>query len=283
MEQEQILEVRNADQPPVESASVPTQNVETPQPVDLGSVDPITEPSAVVEAPKEDQNRYEYWQSQADKAKGELTALREEVEFYRNNPVAQQPQQMQQPQPSNGQSQGYPEQGFQEPSLKEPIRPDRPVNYNELDAYNDAESESFKYRLANERYRDERMEYLETKDQVREQQMQAQYQQEMQMQRDSMMRQQAQSHATNSYGWEQNKANEFVEWASNPKNLTLDNLAKLFELNKNPNPVVQQKTQQMQNQAERLSIPRPVAVVNGKSEQPKDQAQMFSDALLGRN
>ena len=79
MEQEQILEVRNADQPPVESASVTTQNVEPPKTINLESLDPITEPSEKVEAPKEDQNRYEYWQSQADKAKGELSALREEV------------------------------------------------------------------------------------------------------------------------------------------------------------------------------------------------------------
>ena len=281
MEQEQILEVRNADQPPVESASVTTQNVEPPKTINLESLDPITEPSEKVEAPKEDQNRYEYWQSQADKAKGELSALREEVEYYRNNPA---PQQAQQPQPSNGQPQGYPDnQGFQEPLLKEPIRPDRPVNYNELDAYNDAESESFKYRLANERYRDERVEYLENKDLLREEQMQAEYQRNMQMQRESMMQQQAQSHAVNNYGWDNNKANEFVQWASNPTNLTVDNLAKLFELRQNPNPVVQQRTQQMQNQAQVLNVPKPATVVNGKTEQPRNDQQVFSDLLLGRN
>ena len=279
--QEQILEVRNADQPPVDSPNVPVEPIENQAPqvhnLETMATEPITEPSEQVTAPKEDQQRFEYWQSQADKAKGELSALREELNYYRNN-ITQQPQNPS----SNGQPQAYPEQGLQEPSLKEPIRPERPVNYNEIDAYNDSSSESFKYRLANERYRDEKMEYLEKKDQARESEMQARYDAQMREQQEAMMRQQATSHATNAYGWDTNKANQFVEWASNPQNLTLDNLAKLFELKQNPNPVVQQKTQQMQNQAERLSIPKPVAVVNGKSEQPRSEEQLFSDALLGR-
>jgi hypothetical protein len=126
------------------------------------------------------------------------------------------------------------------------------------------------------------MDFLTKKDQAREQEMQAQYQAQMQQQQTQMVQQQAMSHAVNNFGWEQNKAMEFVRWSQNPENLTLDNLAKLFELRTNPNPVVKQRTEEMQNQANRLSVPKTAVVQTGQAEQPKSDEQMFSDALLGR-
>ena len=277
METEQILEVRNADQPPVENTGLAVEQPSIPNgevQQDFVAQEPIAETNEQVSSSKEDQTRFEYWQSQADKAKSELNALRQEVDYYRT--------QEQNTRLSNGQPQAYPEQGLQEPSLKEPSEPERPVSYNEIDAYSDPDSESFRYRLARDKYRDDYMSFLKDKDNMREQQMQEAYQMEMQAQRDNMMRTQAQSHAINAYGWETNKANEFVQWASNPDNLTLDNLAKLFELRSNPNPVVQQRTQEMQNQAERLSVPKTAVVQSGTAEQPRTDEQLFSDALLGR-
>jgi len=277
METEQILEVRNADQPPVENAGLAVEQPVIQQdavPQNTVAQEPIAETNEQVTSSKDDQTRFEYWQSQADKAKSELNVLRQEVDYYRTNE--------QNTGLSNGQAQAYPEQGLQEPSLKEPTEPERPVSYNEIDAYSDPDSESFRHRLARDKYRDDYMSFLKDKDQHREQQMQEAYEVEMQSQRDTMMRTQAQSHAVNSYGWEANKANDFVQWASNPDNLTLDNLAKLFELRSNPNPVVQQRTQQMQNQAERLSVPKTAVVQSGTAEQPRTDEQLFSDALLGR-
>ena len=136
--------------------------------------------------------------------------------------------------------------------------------------------------MAKEEYRDNYLGYLQQKDQVREQEMQAQYQAQMQQQQTHMMQTQAHSHAVNSYGWDVNKANDFVQWAQNPDNLTMDNLAKLFELRTSTDPVVQQRTQEMQNQAERLAVPKTAAVQTGKAEQPRSDEQLFSDALLGR-
>tara|TARA_R100000700_G_scaffold41254_1_gene60940 strand:+ start:5252 stop:6088 length:837 start_codon:yes stop_codon:yes gene_type:complete len=277
---ENIIEVSNADSPQVEEA---TYQVEQPQiPTDEVPVENITDAvgnTVTQEVPREtsskdDPNRFEYWQSQADKAKSELNALRQEVELYRH--------QGQNTGLSNGQPEAYPQEGLQEDSLKEPSAPERPVSYNEIDAYSDPDSDSFKYRLARDKYRDDYMGYLKEKDEVRENQLQEQYRYEMAMQQDNMMRTQAQSHAVNSYGWDSNKANDFVTWASNPDNLTLDNLAKLFELRSNPDPVVQQRTEQMQNQAQRLAVPKPAAVQSGKAEQPRSDEQLFSDALLGR-
>tara|TARA_R110002050_G_scaffold176293_2_gene309180 strand:- start:1695 stop:2588 length:894 start_codon:yes stop_codon:yes gene_type:complete len=293
------LEVRDA-------GSAPTQDVEMFQgeianeipsgdiPQDAPSTPtqeaaPITETTENGVESTDDSKRYEYWQSQADKAKSELSGLREELDYYRNslspveNMLKQNPEVLDslEAKLSNGNPNGYP-QGFQEASLKEPAQPDRPVNYNEVDAFNDPDSESFKHRMAKEQYRDEYLDYLKNVDRNRTMQMEQQYQQQMAQQQQTAMRQQAHSHAVNTYGWEANKANDFIEWASAPDNLSLDNLAKLFELRSNTNPVVQQKTQEMQNQAERLAVPKSAVVQTGKAEQPRNEEQLFSDALLGK-
>ena len=291
---ENILEVRNADQPQVEQAglateqpTIPTEEVPVENPT--GAEQSITEQPKTESSSKDDSTRFEYWQSQADKAKGELNTIRQELDYYKNSlaPVEQMirnnPQVLDQLEqaPSKGQPQAYPN-GLQETSLKEPSAPERPHSYNEVDAYNDPESDSFKYRLAKEQYRDNYLEFLQKKDQVREQEMQQAYQQQMQQQQTQMVQRQAMSHAVNNFGWDQQKAAEFVSWSQSPDNLTLDNLAKLFELRTNTNPVVQQRTQEMQKQAERLSVPKTAAVQTGKAEEPRDEQQKFNDAFFGR-
>jgi hypothetical protein len=272
----------------IPSGDIPTTDVDPVSGQEAAA--PINETTENGVDPKEDTNRYEYWQSQADKAKSELSGLREELDYYRNSMAPVEQMLRQNPEVldsleaklSNGQLAGQPSIGVQQTSLKEPTEPEKPVNYNEVDAYNDPESKSFQYRVAKENYRDEYLSYLKNVDAQRQAEMQAQYEQQVAVQQQQAMEQQAYSHAINNYGWDNAKANEFIKWASAPDNLSMDNLAKLFELRTNANPVVQQKTQEMQNQAQRLSVPKDPSVITGKSEQPRTEEQSFSDALLGR-
>ena len=268
--------------------NVPTSDIDPVSGQEVAA--PINETTENGVNPKEDTNRYEYWQSQADKAKSELSNLREELDYYRNGlqPVEQMIRQNPEvlssleTKLSNGLSAGQTQMGVQQTSLKEPTAPEKPVNYNEVDAYNDPESKSFQYRVAKESYRDDYLDYLKNVDAQRQTEMNAAYERQMVQQQEEAMKQQAYSHAVNNYGWDNNKAGEFIQWASAPENLSMDNLAKLFELRTNANPVVQQKTQEMQNQAQRLSVPKDPSVITGKSEQPRTEEQAFSDALLGR-
>tara|TARA_R110002020_G_scaffold40918_3_gene120806 strand:+ start:695 stop:1573 length:879 start_codon:yes stop_codon:yes gene_type:complete len=291
---ENIIEMRDADRPPAENAGLATeqplmQTEEVPTENTVGVNETVTQEATQESSSRDDSTRFEYWQSQADKAKGELGTIRKELDYYKNSlaPVEQMirnnPDVLDRLEhsPSNGQSQAYPN-GLQKNSLQEPSAPERPHSYNEVDAYNDPESDSFKFRLAKEEYRDNYLGYLKDKDQVRERELQAQYQAQMQQQQTHMMQTQAHSHAVNAYGYDVNKANEFVQWAQNPDNLTMDNLAKLFELRTNANPVVQQRTQEMQNQAERLAVPKTAAVQTGKAEQPRSEEQLFNDAFFGK-
>jgi|TARA_R110000824_G_scaffold114532_7_gene265129 hypothetical protein len=276
----------SAEAPQVESVPNVDLNPVTGQEV----AEPISQTTENGVDQKGDTDRYEYWQSQADKAKSELSGLREELDYYKSGlqpveqMIRQNPEVLQslETKLSNGQPVEQTQMGVQQSSLKEPIEPEKPVNYNEVDAYNDPESKSFQYRMSKENYRDDYLGYLKDVDVQRESNMQAAYQKQNAIQQEQSMKQQAYSHAVNSYGWDNQKAGQFIQWASAPDNLSMDNLAKLFELRTNANPVVQQKTQEMQNQAQRLSVPRDPSVITGKSEQPRSEEQSFSDALLGR-
>ena len=225
---------------------------------------------------KEDSSRFEYWQSQADKVTSELSNAQQELEYYRG--LAQQ----QQPTVSNGQPNGQPQQnmGVQQDSLQAPVKPTKPVNYNEVDAYNDPESTSFKFRLEKERYQDDYMGFLEQKDEVRESQMRAQYEQAYAQQQTNLVKNSAMSHAMGGYGFDQTKAGDFVNWASNPNNVTVDHLIKLYMMKDAPDARVEQKRQEMKKSQEVLAIPRSAAVESGTSEAPRNDEDLFNDGLL---
>ena len=280
-------EVENASIP-LEDAEMPAGDAMKPESFDVDVTQPMFSEAPVegqqaesTQSPeeqpaKEDSSRFEYWQSQADKVKSELSNAQQERDYYRN--LAQQ----QQSTVSNGQPNGQPQQqaGVQEDSLKQPVKPEKPVSYSEVDAYNDPESTSFKYRLEKERYQDDYMGYLEDKDENREKQMRAQYEYAYAQQQTAMVQNNAMSHAMNGYGLDQTKASDFVNWASNPNNVTVDHLLKLYMMKDAPDARVEQKKQDMRKSQEVLSMPRSAAVETGTSESPLSDEDMFNQGLL---
>ena len=219
---------------------------------------------------KDDPSRFEYWQSQADKVKGELSQTQKERAYYRE-------QAMQQQQPPNGQPNG---QQVQKNSLQPPVKPEKPVNYNEVDAYNDPESVSFKYRLDKERFNDEYIGYMEKREENREREYAERYQKAMIEQETTNLRNNAYSHAVNSYGWSPDQARGFVDWASNPNNVTIDHLAKLYQMKDAPNAQVQQRKDAIIKEREIVSMPRTASVETGKSEPPMSDEDIFNAGLM---
>ena len=219
---------------------------------------------------KDDPSRFEYWQSQADKVKGELSQTQKELAYYRE-------QAMQQQQPPNGQPNG---QQVQKNSLQPPVKPEKPVNYNEVDAYNDPESVSFKYRLDKERFNDEYIGYMEKREENREREYAERYQKAMIEQETTNLRNNAYSHAVNSYGWSPDQARGFVDWASNPNNVTIDHLAKLYQMKDAPNAQVQQRKDAIIKEREIVSMPRTASVETGKSEPPMSDEDIFNAGLM---
>ena len=220
---------------------------------------------------KADPSRFEYWQSQADKVKGELSATQQELAYYR-----EQAMQGAQQSPSNGQ----PVEQAQETSLKSPVKPEKPVNYNEVDAYNDPESASFKFRLQKEQYQDDYISFIEEREQTRETEYARKYQQAMLEQEANSLRNNAYNHAVSNYGWDQSRANDFVQWASNPANVTVDHLAKLFQMKDAPNAQIQQRKDQVVREREIAAMPRTAAVETGKTEPPMTDEDVFNAGLM---
>ena len=255
-----------ADTLPLEPSITQAPMGETPQEVQTEQGSPVAEQDV---SGKEDPNRMAYWQSQADKAKNEAQNMAAELELYKKavNSMQQAPVSNEtQPQP-------------QDDSLKEPTPPERPMNYSEVDAYNDPESDSFRYRMAKEQYQDQRYDYLKNLEYARV----AQQEQVMAKQQEKAMLSDAYNSVKSSYGWDDMKAADFIGWATNPNNVTLDILAKLFDLQNAPKPEqvqAQQKKQEYVQQQQALSVPTTTVVETGTSQPVADAQDLFNAALL---
>lgn len=237
--------------------------------------------NAVPKQEKQDTDRYEYWQSKHDKTQGELNRISQEFEQYKNmmgpvaNAIQQNPQILQnleQQSPSN-------EPPAQQNSLQAPNRPEKPHSYNEVDAYNDPDSDSFKYRLSVDKYRDDMLDYYGKVDQYRQEQQAMAYE----VQREQQAQNQAVSYATQTLGWDANKANDAINWLQNPSNVTFETLFKVYEMNHAPSREQmqsQQKVAEYQQREERMKVPQSTAVTSGTSQAPMNDEQLFNQSML---
>ena len=253
-----------APEPTITQTPLMSESSEQPQTEQGSEVAEVQEVSA-----KEDPNRMAYWQSQADKAKNDAQSMAQELELYKRAV-----NQMQQAPVSNG-TQPQP----QADPLKEPTAPERPLTYSEVDAYNDPESDSFKYRIEKEQYQDARYDYLKQVEYARV----AQQQQMVAQQQEANMQNQAYNQVKQSYGWDDMKAANFIGWATNPNNVTLDILAKLFDIQSAPTPEqvnAQQKKQEYAQTQQALSVPRTPSVETGVSQPVANEQDLFNAALL---
>jgi len=235
------------------------------------------QPASVEESPaKEDPQRMAYWQSKADTAMNEVETLRREMEQLKTDSFRNE--QRNEQSFSSGYETGSPE-GNLPNSLKEPTPPQRPANYNEVDAYNDPDSEAFKYRMAKEQYQDDMITHLQKADAQRNEIFQAQM---MRQEQQAVVRQ-AYDHVRNSYGWDNDKATKFVSWARDPNNVDMDILAKVYEASHAPNPEqvrISDKAEQMRAQQERLRVPRTTTVESGESPPKLSEGDVFNAGLL---
>jgi hypothetical protein len=252
-----------------------TTEVEQPAPVEYQQqAEPAPLDNLSHETPaKEDPRRFEYWQSQADRMKGENQVLQQEIHGIKEYLAAREQQS-----PSNAEPQGSPvPTGNPETGLQAPVQPTKPSNYNEVDAFNDPNSASFQYRNQMDSYRDDVTTYVLQREQVREQERMKQ----MRIQQDQQVNQQAFNHVTTNNGWDANTANDFVQWARDPRNVSIDHLSKLYEMEKRGvNPQAEQKAQEMLRQQERAQVPRTAQVAPSQPVPQMTDEQAFSADLL---
>ena len=301
------LETRDAAEFPIEDTQIPTEGIDIQaESIDefdvTGGFGTITEESIAAgdelepqigddSQPKDDPRRHEFWQSKHDKLSNEKSDLQRQVSFYENTMAPLEHALQQNPdimdmleQRVTGQSQSFSNrqpQGNQqmnpEDLSKMPTQPTKPSSYNEVDAYSDPESESFKYNANMQGYLVDKIAALERADIQRENA----YRMQAQQQRTDAIISNARTSAQ-SFGATQSEANEFVQWLSNPAEVTPENMYRVYKSLKGA--PTQRKTEdrkrQMMDQQERLKAPTPAAVQTGRSPSPKSAEDLFNDGLL---
>jgi len=182
---------------------------------------------------KQDKDRYQYWQSQATKLQEMNERLLEMLEKGQGNGGNTPPAPVKTPQ------QELQELDSQLSSLKAPTKPVRPTRYNVQDAYSDPDSEAFAYRVKMDEYRDAMDEYNEQRFNLTNQRYElktktlAEPLQRMAQERQlSAQQQKIVDNLKKDYKFTGEEAVEFIEQMSKPESMSMDNLVKLYRLNK---------------------------------------------------
>ena len=247
----------------------------TPQPTQA----PIQEQAEEYSA-KNDEKRFEYWQSQANKAQNQLAQQQQQIEQIQN--VQTQPPPVQE----------QPVEQFPEP----PQRPEKPRNFSREEAYADPTSESARYLDDYEGWRDDTTEYNSLKQEYTVAQIQERFDSQEERRQADIQRQQAYAeqtqqmqgvseHLTGHYGFETNDAKEFIQTMSDPNSLSLDNLVQLYRLQKgqNQNPGNAGPSPEFQQTQRAQQIPSPMGVQTGQGggNDARNDGDKIMDNMIG--
>jgi len=275
---ENNLTITDAFTAEVGENTVPATETVTPEPVSEANVE-----NQPYEA-KNDEKRFEYWQSQAARRENELKVLQQQLAEAKAPPAATPEVPAQQTQPEV--------QEFPPP----PTKPEKPRTFSRDEAYTDPSSESARYLDEVESWRDDMVQYNELKGQydvaILQERLDAQEKERLKQveQQKIQMDNQRQSqeiyeHVVGHYGFNETDARDFIQTMSKPESITMDNLVNLYRMQKGmaaqapattaaPSPAFTQ-TQNAQ------SIPSPMGVVTGETsaDTRSDSDQIMDDLI----
>ena len=203
---------------------------------DVGAQTPseeVAQPQEEPSSPPEmgnDEVRYQYWQSQADKMRNERDQLQQQFNTIATQQAPQQPQQ-------------EPEVEAEPEFPAPPEKPQKPYNFSMDEAMADTSSESAKYVQEEQSWRDGMDEYKnlqfeyqmammqDERDKLRKERtddIQRREAEQTQMQQIDGVRQQVMS----NYKVDQNTADDFIRVMSDPSSISIENLWKLYATDK---------------------------------------------------
>lgn len=222
------------------------------------------------EEPKNDPSQFQYWQSQADKRAAEVDMLKSQM--------AEVMSKVSQPTEAPVQK---------ETVLEKPVKPSKPADFDRSEALTDPDSASAKYLARQESYLEAMSDYVANSNEQVLQTMTKTQEEQKAIARDQKVRRDLQS----KYNYTPEQANDFVTQMSSPDSLSLDNLVQLHQLKMNVGsqqvtqvtPEAQQKAAIMNQRNEKLSIPKPIGVQPGASDQSptKNVEDKMMDAMIG--
>jgi len=153
---------------------------------------------------------------------------------------------------------------------KPPEQPQMPDGYNEQEAFSNPQSESYKYRKANERFLFENQKYLQSLIQSQQQQLaerEKAFSQQQQMQRQFR---ETQARLVRDHGLTPVEAQEFMEVMTSDESLAEENLVNYFRFLKTQNG-------QQRNVTRQTTIPPPPT--NSRGSNVPDVNRLFNDDL----
>lgn len=272
-----------------EAFSSPEEVNGTPAPVEGTPVAPVeaVQTDAAYEA-KNDERRFEYWQSQAAIRENELSVLQQQLKTAQAQPQATAEVPAQQTQPE---VQEFP---------PAPSKPEKPRTFSRDEAYTDPQSESAQYLDSVESWRDDMVQYSELKGQYEVAVIQERLDGQETQRKNAMKRQKIQQnnqrqnqevyeHVTGHYGFNDSDAREFITTMSKPESITMDNLVNLYRMQKGQGtqaPAVNAGPSATFTQTQNAqSIPSPMGVVTGESgnDTRSEGSQVMDDLINSFN
>jgi hypothetical protein len=239
------------------------------------------------QADPNEQQRYQYWQSEADKRTNELSETKRQNDLLQNQmnimmQQQQQPQQAEQPVQEE-------EQGFPPP----PEKPEKPHNFSREEALSDPNSDSARYLDAQDEHRDTMDEYnqlhqqwtyakvQEDKQKFYEEQQRVAEIQRQQSEADQN-RNSAIDYAQKTFQATPEQAQQFVKDMSSRESISMDNLWQLWLMRNNQQvsgnvPPKSDSFQQVQNAQQ---VPSPMGVVPAVNSGQTDPADSLMDGMI---
>lgn len=274
------------DEPETEPAGeeAPAQGKDSPEPEE-----PVTEPEEEPaseeepepeteevedEVPESEKKRYQYWQSEADKAKAELKEMKDQygevapeviglAEQITKRPElldavenALSGKQQQQPDPTPSRRNG--EQAKVEVPER-PEKPQKPAGYDHFEALNNPDSESYQYLAAKEQYEDDLQDWLVAKEEAREKQAELKKKRQEQQRAQQNQMQQIVNSLRDGYGMKDTEIKEFFDVINQEPDL--DDLVKYYRVQagKTPEPADQTRAEELKARREKSKKSPPPA------------------------
>ncbi len=251
-----------------------TAPVETGQPEVSNAMENIQ-----TEQSDNDTTRYQYWQSQADKYKNELEAIKQQQ-------VPVQQQQIAEPEPTVEEFPAAPE------------RPQQPRTFNREEAYADPNSESARYLNELENWRDDMNEYNSLKSQYQTALIEDRFNKMENDRIEAAKRQEAaqmqaeqtaniKSHVMGHHGMNENEANDFMAKMSDPNSINIDNLVQLYRMQQGgaapQNNAPAQPSASFQQTKNAQQVPSPMGVMpSGQSNaDSRTMEDKIMDTMIG--
>jgi len=239
--------------------------------------------------PKADQNQYQYWQSQYDKAQRELESMKSSYEglkdmepiakYIKDNPAVLDGVESSL---SNGMPTGNPLKGNQVEPLKKPERPTKPANYDAIDAYSDPDSDSYKYRDSVDGYRDDMISFQEQRHTDMMGRVEDEYRTRAEKQNMDTLRTQLGT----TFEFSTDQTDDFIKVMSDPNSMSLENLVSLYKMKQAPDREVAKnlrKAEQMRLQNEKLKIAPSVGIAPAESQEEVLAEDGIMDAMIAEH